>query len=124
MADAPKGYGPPRIDSLRAVRLAAEESSLLAESQTERAPLLRLEVRGEEAFLLRAMPLMIQVGERGYLASEMSEDGRSIACVLEEIPEEGAVIRVGYPPNDFTELPERFSLSMLDRPEPEPGGDS
>jgi len=122
MADAPKGYGPPRIESFRAVRLAVQESSLLADAQTERAPLLRFEVRAEEAFMLRAMPLMIQVGERGYLAAEMSADGRTIACTLEEIPEEGAVIRVGYPPNNFTELPERFSLAMLDRAEPEPGG--
>src|SRR6185436_11932040 len=79
MADAPKGYGPPRIESFRAVRLAVQESSLLADAQTERAPLLRFEVRAEEAFMLRAMPLMIQVGERGYLAAEMSADGRTIA---------------------------------------------
>lgn len=118
MAGARKGYGPPRIESFRAVRLAGEEISILADAQAGPAPLLRLEVRGEEAFLLRAMPLMIQVGERGYLASEMSADGRTISCTLEEIPEEGAVIRVGHPPDQMTELPERFSLSML-----EPGGE-
>lgn len=122
MADAPKGYGSPRIEGFRAVRLAAQERSLLADSLAERAPVLRLEVRGEVEFLLRAMPLMIQVGERSYLASEISADGKTIGCTLEEIPEEGAVIRVGYPPNDFAELPERFSLSMIEPGEPEPGG--
>lgn len=121
MAGAHKGYGPPRIESFRAVRLAAEERSFLADAQAGPAPLLRFEVRGEEAFLLRGMPLMIQVGDRGYLASEMSADGRSISCTLDEIPEEGAIIRVGYPPDQMTELPERFSLSML---EPAGPGDS
>jgi hypothetical protein len=121
MADTPKGYGSPKVESVRVIRLAADESSLLEGPQVGRAPLLRFEVRGEEEFPLRSMPLMIQVGGRGYLATEIAGDGRTIACALDEIPEEGAVIRVGYPPNDFTELPERFSRSMLETAEPGPG---
>jgi hypothetical protein len=122
MANAPQGYGPPKVGNLRAVRIAERERALVAGPPDAPAPLLRIEVRGEEEFPMRAMPLMIRVGDRGYLASEISADGRTIGCELAEIPAEGAVIRVGYPPDDFTELPERFSLSMLE--DAEPGGGS
>jgi hypothetical protein len=63
------------------------------------------------------MPLLIEVGGQAHLAFDLSSDGRTIACDLDQIPEEGAVIRVGYPPHQMTELPERFSASMI-----EPGG--
>ena len=122
MADAPQGYGPPKIGSVRAVRLAEPDRALVAGALEASAPRLRIEVLGEGEFPLRAMPLMIRIGDRGYFASDISADGKTIGCELTEIPSEGAVIQVGYPPNDFTELPERFSLSMLE--EAEPGGGS
>ena len=122
MANEPKGYGPPKIEGVRAVRVGGEEGpQALAPGAAESAPRLRLEVRGA-AFPRRAMPLLIRVGGRAHFVTEVSADGKTIACILDEIPEEGAVIEVGYPPHQMTELPERFSLSMLE--DTEPGGGS
>ncbi len=121
---APKGYGPPKIEGVRVVRVEGEEGlPALAPGAAAPGPRLRLEVRAEE-LTGRAMPLLIRVGGRAYFASGSSADGKTVSCVLDEIPAEGAVIEVGYPPHQMTELPERFSLSMLDAPEPGPEGDS
>lgn len=116
------GYRPPKIEGVRARRLGAETpSTALAPEVGPPAPQLRLEVRGE-AFPRRAMPLLIRVGGRAHFVTDVSADGKTIACVLDEIPEEGAVIEVGYPPHQMTELPERFTAAMIDRDEP--GGGS
>ena len=125
MANESKGYGPPKVVGLRAVRITAARRTLLAESDAAQVPRLRLEVHGEEEFALRAMPLMIRVGGRGFVASEVSGDGKTIFCLLDQIPEEGAIIEVGFPPHQWAELTERFSASMIEEAEPgepEPGG--
>lgn len=119
MTDSSQGYGPPKVEGARAVRLDAAERSLAAPSSADSpAPRLRLEIRGE-GFPIRSMPLLIKIGGRAHLVSDISADGKTIACLLDEVPEEGAVIEVGYPPHQMAELPERFSLAMID-----PGGDA
>lgn len=117
----PKGYGPPKIEGARAVRVGGAERALAQPADAGASARLRLEIRAEE-FPGRAMPLMIRIGGRAHFASEISADGKTVSCLLDEIPEEGALIEVGYPPHQMAELPERFSLSMLEPDEPGPGG--
>lgn len=121
MADS-KGYGPPKVEGVRAVRVGGGESPQgFAPEAADTGSRVRLEVRAE-GFTGRAMPLLIRVGGRAYRVSALSADGKTASCMLDEIPPEGAVIEVGYPPHQMAELPERFSLSMLEEIEPE--GDS
>lgn len=115
MPDTPSGYGPPRVDAIRVERgpqapagVAPPDAASAASGEA-----VRLVIQGE-GFILRAMPLLVQVGDQVLSRITLSQDGRTITCQLDQIPEEGAVIRVGYPPDDMTELPERFSLSMLE----------
>jgi len=122
MANETKGYGPPKIEGVRAVRVGGEEGpQALAPGAAAPSPGVRLEVHADD-FPGRAMPLLIRVGGRSYFPSGFSADGKTAFCVLDEIPPEGAVIEVGYPPHQMAELPERFSLSMLE--DVEPGGGS
>ncbi|HEV7671589.1 MAG TPA: hypothetical protein VGS22_23970 [Thermoanaerobaculia bacterium] len=117
-----QGYGPPKIEGVRAVRVGGEDAlQALAPGAAGPSPRVRLEVRAE-GFTGRAMPLLIRVGGRAYRASSFSADGKTVSFILDEIPPEGAVIEVGYPPHQMAELPERFSLSMLE--DTEPGGGS
>lgn len=122
MSEPKKGYGPPLLESLRIERLGGDLHSFAAPSaeETSGEP-IRVTLRGT-GFAMRAMPLVVEIGDQATARIAHSMDGRSITCEFPRLPAEGAAIRVGYPPDDFAELPERFSLSMLE--EAEPGGGS
>ena len=59
------------------------------------------------------MPLMITIGDVWVTRFKIAPDRRSVVCFLDEMPEEGAVISVGYGGEKRVELPERFSQSRV-----------
>lgn len=118
-----QGYVPPSVESIRVERHETELGTAEPAFAVPAGAPIRVTLRGA-GFAMRAMPLIVEIGDQATALIAHSMDGRSVRCEFPRLPVEGAVIRVGYPPDDFTELPERFSLSMLDAEEPGPEGDS
>jgi|SRR5215207_2553391 len=122
MPQQTSGYGPPKVEGYsiepapaRAVAPSAEGVAAEAEEAAARAAArrrLKLTLRGE-GFITRAMPLVVAIGDVMVTDYSISPDGRTVVCFLDELPEEGATITVGYTRYDMTELPERFSRSKL-----------
>ena len=117
MSDSKSGYGPPSLESIRVERVAGKVQEVTAPATQEAGSLpsepIRVTLRGG-GFVTRAMPLIVEIGDQATANIRLAPDGRSITCEFERLPEEGATIRVGYPPDDFTELPERFSAAMIE----------
>lgn len=66
-----------------------------------------------ENFITRAMMLIIKIGDEEVREFEITPDQRALICYLDQLPEEGAIISVGYGGETRVELPERFSRSKL-----------
>jgi len=122
MSNQTGGYGPPRIQGYSAERVSPPATEGAPAAVT--APLARIAAAPSgagkirftlhgEGFLHRAMPLVVQIGDRLFFDCTISPDETTVVCLLDELPEEGAVIRVGYGRDEMTELPERFSHSRL-----------
>jgi hypothetical protein len=135
MPEQTGGYGPPRVHSFSAelvappaAKRAAPAAAAAAAPSRARvdaavagaAPRVRVTVRGE-GFIHRAMPLIVQIGDQLVLNCEVSHDETTIVCLLDELPEDGAVIRVGYGRHEMVELPERFSHARLSGRTPDAG---
>jgi hypothetical protein len=131
MPESDQGYGPPKVGgytaSIAGEERAGDESSLAAESslapesgaaQASRAK-VTITLHGD-GFIQRAMPLMVKIGDLVVLRNyEISPDRRQLTLHLDELPEDGAVIQVGYAGEQLVELPERFSLAKVEGSDPE-----
>lgn len=73
-----------------------------------------------ENFVERAQMLAVWIGDLFVNECSISPDQKSITCYLDELPEEGSVIRVGYSPDEMVELPEPFSRTKLENGETTP----
>jgi hypothetical protein len=75
---------------------------------------VRITLQGE-GFIERAMPLIVKIGDITVAGGmEFSPDQRQVTVYLDEMPEDGAVIRVGFGGDEqLAELPERFSRSRV-----------
>lgn len=108
MSDDPRGYGPPRLEGYSVEPEAG--TALRAPAEAERE--IRLTLHGS-GFIARAMPLIILIGDVWVRRYKIAPDGQSVLCFLDELPEEGVVISVGYSADERVELPERFSRSRV-----------
>ncbi len=114
MSDKLGGYGPPRLDGYSVEHAPrAETAAARATAGTVRE--IRVTLHGD-GFVARAMPLVITIGGVWVRRYKIAPDRRSVICFLDEMPEDGAVISVGYGGEERVELPERFSRSRV------PGG--
>jgi hypothetical protein len=110
MSEQSGGYGPPQLEGYQ-VELAPPAVLGASSDDPTQAP-VRFTLRGSN-FVVRAMPLIITIGELVVQHYAIAPDGQSVICYLDALPEEGAVIRAGYPGSGFVELPERFSHDRL-----------
>lgn len=115
MADQPRGYGAPILEDYSVTREPAPEASDVEGARTrggEPASRLRVTLRGRN-FMERAMMPMIRIGKVWVREYQISPDGATIICYLDEVPEEGAAISISYGQGQGTVLSESFSLSKL-----------
>jgi hypothetical protein len=123
MPEQTGGYGPPRVNSFsaelvappaaaRAAAAGAPSRALVDARVAGATPRVRVTVHGE-GFIQRAMPLIVQIGDKLVVNCDVSPDETTIVCLLDELPEDGAVIRVGYGRHEMVELRERFSHARL-----------
>lgn len=115
MSDQPSSYGLPVLESY-SVELAPSpplesREAALAVAQ----PRLQITLSGRN-FVERAMIPIIMIGKIQVKEYRIMPDERTIVCYLDELPEEGATISIGYGGSQRAELPERFSRSKI------PGG--
>jgi len=115
MSDNLGGYGPPQLQGYSVEPAPQVEKMATARAAERAAGEVRVTLTGE-GFMDRAMPLIIMIGGLWVTKYQISPDGRSVTCFLDEMPEEGAVISVGYGGEERVKLPERFSRSRV------PGG--
>lgn len=104
------GFRPPQLEGYNVetqtdARVASLDS---AETSSE----IRITLFGAN-FVTRAMPLVITIGNVTVTRYQIAPDEQSVTCFLDEMPEEGSIISVGYGGEERTELPERFSRSRL-----------
>jgi len=106
-----------------------ESYSVTAAPQTDEAARLTAAETGParfqiilhgENFVERAQMLAVWIGDLYVNECSISNDQKSITCYLDELPEEGSVIRVGYSPDEMVELPEPFSRAKLENSETTP----
>lgn len=112
MSDKPHGYGPPRLDGYSVDPGAHTATALRAGADETVEHKIRVTLHGS-GFIARAMPLVVMIGDVWVQRLKIAPDGQSVTCFLDEIPEEGAVISVGYGGEQRVELPERFSQSRV-----------
>lgn len=115
MPEEKRGYGPPKVESYTATVSEAPPSlGRLAEREV-RPPMVKITLHGQ-GFIQRAMPLIVKIGDQTVMGNfQITPDECHVTFHLDRLPEEGAVIRVGYGGSELVELPERFSHSKLQK---------
>ena len=109
MAGGEHQYGAPKVHSYSATLIGASGSQDLA-AAPQSGPKVKITLHGED-FFEGAMPLIVRIGDQVIMSGfEMAPD--SLSFYLDELPEDGAAIQVGYG-GQLAELPERFSHSEL-----------
>lgn len=110
MSEGTSGFRPPQLDGYSVER----GPSQAPESRLQAAPeqTIRIVLRGAN-FVTRAMPLVIMIGDAPVTQYQIASDQNSVVCFLDEMPEEGSVISVGYGGEERVELSERFSRSRI-----------
>jgi hypothetical protein len=110
MSDRKPGYGPPKVEGYTATLPARTQRLEVREALL---PTVKITLHGE-GFLQRAMPLIVKIGDQTVMGPfQITADQRHVTFHLDRLPEDGAVIRVGYGGSELVELPERFSHSKL-----------
>lgn len=112
MSDKSHGYGPPKLDGYSVEPETPKATALRAEATAEVEHKFRVTLHGS-GFIARAMPLVVMIGDLWIQRLKIAPDGRSVTCFLDEMPEEGAVISVGYGGDERVELAERFSRNRV-----------
>lgn len=114
-----RGYGTPKVEGFSAtVSPAPTDDSLAAADSAKRKVTITL--HGED-FIQRAMPLIVKIGDQVVLGSyQITADKRHLTFELDELPEDGAPILVGYGGDELMELPIRFSHEALQDSAAEP----
>jgi hypothetical protein len=114
MSDEAGGYGPPKLESY-SVEIEPPKSAAAVAEGAEAAPAeprVKVILRGSY-FIKRAMMLIIKIGDVWVKNYHIMPDQRTIVCFLDEIPEEGAPISIGYGGEDRAELPGGFTLGAV-----------
>jgi hypothetical protein len=113
MADEKRGYGPPKVEGYTATLAeGAPPSGRLAEREAQ-PPSVKITLHGQ-GFIQRAMPLIVKIGDQAVMGNfHITPDECHVTFHLDRIPEDGAVIKVGYGGSELVELPERFSRRKL-----------
>jgi hypothetical protein len=112
MFTQPGGYQPPHLESYSVEVAPPAATALFQESSSFNKPRVKITLRGNN-FIERAMMLIVMIGDVFVQEYEISPDGRTLTCFLDELPKEGDIISVGYAGEKSVELPERFSLRQL-----------
>lgn len=117
MPTQPSGYGPPKVKGYSVELEPEARRAPGAAARSADRPQVKVLIHGE-GFIARAMRLIIKIGDVRVKDYQVTPDQRTLICHLDEMPEEGAVITVGYGREQSVELPERFSRSKLAEEEP------
>ena len=110
MSKESSGFRPPRLEGYSVELEPSLPTASLAAVGPERE--VRVILHGEN-FVARAMPLVIMIGGVPVSRYQIAPDQNSVVCFLDEMPEDGSVISVGYGGEERVELPERFSQSRV-----------
>lgn len=110
VTDEKHGYGPPKVHDYSVILTSAQGRESLA-AEAESGHVVKITLHGE-GFIERAMPLIVRIGDHVVMSGFELTSG-SLSFYLDELPEDGAVIQVGYGGEEFAELPERFSHSKV-----------
>jgi hypothetical protein len=114
VSDQKQGYGRPAIHGYNATLTGGLQKAAMLASPLAGQPVVKITLHGE-GFIQRAMPLIIRIGDQVVLDNcEITDDQRTLTLHLEKLPEDGAVIQVGYGGDEMVELSERFSHSKLE----------
>ena len=113
-----RGYTPPKVESFSATispapaadRAAAPDSVAAADAARRK---VTITLHGED-FIQRAMPLIVKIGDQVVFGNyQVTPDERHLTFELDQLPEDGASIQVGYLGDELIELPIRFNHEAL-----------
>lgn len=110
---------PPKLEGYSVTAAPQSTDALTATAEEEQPARFQIVLHGQN-FITRAQMLVVRIGDVFVENYAISPDQKTIMCHLDELPEEGSVISVGYGLDDQVVLPEPFSRSKLIEEEPEP----
>lgn len=111
---------PPKLESYSVAPAPAPQEDAPGLTAAGAHPARFVIILHGQNFVERAQMLVVKIGDLFVSECSISPDQKSITCYLDELPEEGSVIRVGYSPDEMVELPEPFSRTKLENGETAP----
>lgn len=115
MADEKHGYGLPKVEGYTATLAEGGPPAAALAERAARPPMVKITLHGQ-GFIHRAMPLIVRIGDQTVMGNfQITPDQCHVTFHLDRLPEDGAVIQIGYGGSELIELPERFVHSKLQR---------